>query len=273
MEPHYFAWYTHAPDRTLFDPSAFSLQSLFPLPNDGVIKRNRCYLDDEVYRYLYMQCVTVNNALTRVFDGGVYFLWDRRRELMKIGCSQNLEKRIRQLFREATTYAINDDLQLIGIHPTSADLVSRLEAYYHRLFQDHAYKYEWFRLSLEQFEEIMCGPFSTFVSTYFLGFWLFYSTVDLIPPEMDTILDIWPYSKHQVYTMLNMDELMKQEITLLVQDHKGNILPFGWKQNDTAYLNEKNIWENPHLVCFQKLRMLALHDARRMESFADRLLF
>lgn len=80
MKTHYLKWYTRVPDRTLFDLSASSLQSLFPLPTDGVIQRNRCYLNDEVYRYLYMPCVTVKNALTSVFDGGVYFLWDCRRE-------------------------------------------------------------------------------------------------------------------------------------------------------------------------------------------------
>ena len=70
-----------------------------------------------------------------------------------------------------------------------------------------------------------------------------------------------------------MDEWITQEIALLVQDYKRNILPFGQEQDDTAYLNEKNIWENPHLMCFQKLRMPTLHNARRMESFANGLLF
>lgn len=271
----YWNRYNSPPEKCLFDVSTFSLQSLFPLPNNGCIQPNSYYHKDEVHRYLYTQCQIVMNALSSSFDSGVYFLWDSRRKLLKIGCSRNIQKRIQQLINNAKTYAMNDDLFLIGIHPTSPDLTLKLEKYYHVLFQKYAYKYEWFSLSLEQYEETMRASqqaFSTFVSTLFLDFWIYYSTVDLLLPELDTILDIWPFSKNQIYELLHYDELNKHELTLLVQDHRGNIIPFGWKQDDIQYLNETNIWENPHLVCFQKLRVLTLNDTRRQENFADSLI-
>lgn len=41
------------------------------------------------------------------------------------------------------------------MHPTSPNLIWELEKYYYNLFKDNKYKYEWFQLSLKQYENIM----------------------------------------------------------------------------------------------------------------------
>lgn len=272
---NYLKRYYNKPEKIIFDTTLFPPETLFPMPNDGVIKPNHYYNNNEIPRYLYTQATIVINALKCFFRGGVYFLWDRERELIKIGCSKNLEKRVCQLINDAKIYAIDDNLCLLGIHPTSPELISKLEVQYHNLFEKYAYKYEWFRMSLTQYNDIInttSKSFSTFVRTLFLDFSLIYSAIDLIPEEMDTIIDIWPYSQEQIRQYLKLSELETNEITLLVQDHKGNIIPFGWRQDDINYLNEQNIWENQHLICFQKLRMLALNDMRRQNNFAGGVL-
>jgi len=75
-----------------------------------------------------------------------------------------------------------------------------------------------------------------------------------------------------VQEILRIDLLVSYEITLLVQDHQGHIIPFGWRQDDIDYLNAQNIWQNQNLICFQKLRLLAINSRRKQRNFADNMI-
>lgn len=268
-------YFTQAED-LIFDTELLPLKTLFPSPNDGIIKPNRYYDNHMVHRYLYTSALTTIHALSSRFLGGVYFLWDHERKLMKIGCSSHLENRVFQLINDAKIYVLDDNLSLVGIHPTSSELVLKLEAKYHKLFEEYAYRNEWFKLSLAQYIDVIhksSTGLSASVNPLFGNeFLLIYSMMDLLPDDFDTILDIWPYSQKQIRQFLQLDNLEKHKITLLIQDHKGDIIPFGWRQGDLEYLNQQNIWENKHLVCFQKLRILAVNDMHRQENFACEIL-
>lgn len=258
-------------DVTVFEPRKYSLQDLFPLPNDGIIKLNKYYNNDAIPRYMCTQISMVVDALTCHFKGGVYFLWDDRRKILKIGCSKNLEKRVAKLINDAKIYALNDDLRLIGIHPTAFTLISKLEKRYHELFKEYKYKYEWFDVSLSECQDLIgtsSNGFSTFINTYFLDFWLIYSEIDLVHDELDTILEMWPYSREQAQKTCPFDELISDKITILVQNNRGDIIPFGWMQDDIDYLNSQNIWDNQNIICFQKLRILSWNDNRTLQNFA-----
>jgi len=270
MNPDVQKYYYHHED-PIINTTQLPLQVLFPEPNNGIIRPNCYYPYDGVHRYLLMQSIDVIDALKNRFQGGVYFLRDRSRNLIKIGCSKALGDRIFQLINGAKTYALDSYLELIGIHPASPNLILRLEKHYHDLFQEYAYKYEWFKLPLEKFQSVIkesCPGFSVLVKTFAHDEYLFiYSDADIPAEEIAPAIDFYPFRRSIVQEMLCFNLLERHKLTILVQDHKGHIIPFGWRQDDIDFLNTQDIWESQHLICLQKLRILAMNSQHVQNSF------
>jgi len=64
----------------IIDTSKLDLHTLFPAANDEIIKQNKYCQYDSIHRYLCAQVSTVFDALESKFYGGVYFLWDIKKE-------------------------------------------------------------------------------------------------------------------------------------------------------------------------------------------------
>lgn len=263
-------------EKPLLDYSKMGLKDLFPLRNGGIINTNHYYKNDMVHRYLCIQAQQAIEAHKTRFWGGVYFLRDDKRDLLKIGCSKNIPLRIKQLNMQAKTFALDGDLCLIGYHPTIPSRIKWLEEWYHKLFKEYEYKYEWYQISNRDFiDRIESAAEERLlrISHLFFDYFFIYSMADVAYEEVAPAIDLWNFSLDTVHEMLEYEYLTKNKLTVLIQDAKGDIIPFGWRQDDLKYLNEQNIWESKHITCFQKERLLSLGSQRTQDNFVHDMYF
>ncbi len=263
-------------DKPLLDYSTVALKDLFPLQNGGIINTNNYYKNNIVPRYLCIQVQEAIEAYKTRFCGGVYFLRDRERNLMKIGCSSNISLRIKQLNIQAKTFALDGDLCLIGYHPTIPSRIKWLEKWYHNLFKEYRYKYEWYRITYNDFVntiESIAEERLIYIKNDFHDYFFIYSMLDVAYEEVAPAIDLWVFSPDTVQEMLEYEYLIKNKLTVLVQDTKGNIIPFGWRQEDLNFINNQNIWKSKNITCFQKERLLSLGSQRTQDNFTYNMYF
>jgi len=108
---------------------------------DGIFEVFPQYKIEE-FKYLYKL-----NKYYDGFDGCIYFIRDNTRNLIKIGYTQDLNKRVNDFNKHYEFCGLESDFSIIACFLTLKDHIKESEKFFHDLFQKFHYRYEWFDIN------------------------------------------------------------------------------------------------------------------------------
>lgn len=91
------------------------------------------------------------------FDGCVYFIKDNIRNIIKIGMTRNLKKRINELKNAYDFCGLNSNLKMVACFLTTRENLVYAERYFHKLFKEYLDYREWYNISEEKLIQIIDG--------------------------------------------------------------------------------------------------------------------
>ena len=74
----------------------------------------------------------------------VYFLYDNNRNMLKIGQTRDLRRRVKQIKDCCKMCGVKEDLEIISLCYTHNRHVTQVEKFFHKFFEEYVYEGEWF---------------------------------------------------------------------------------------------------------------------------------
>ena len=130
--------------------------------NDGKINNDNEILNsiiknisqnsDKEYRIDYINCnYAINNNYNSITtNSGVYFILNKSNNLIKIGCTNNIQKRFKQIKGQFRHLGLDDNIELVKYIET--DNYKQLEKELHKKYKDRRVNHEWFNISVDDID-------------------------------------------------------------------------------------------------------------------------
>jgi len=152
------------------------------------IKNNYKTLSIEAFgdldSFQYNELEYMVNNQDKQFDSYIYFIYSRDNNLMKIGKTRNIERRIRQIKNQMISSGYTGEIELKALHLTFSGYEHQLERYYHQKYRNHRIKGEWFNVSLDK----IVNENMTDLYNYFNGIHYFFDILESkenLKPEIE----------------------------------------------------------------------------------------
>lgn len=92
---------------------------------------------------------------TKGFDGCIYFVKDNNRNIIKIGMTRNLKKRINDFNQAYDFCGIDSNIKIVACFMTNKEHLVYAERYFHKLFEKYLKYREWYDISEENLLKII----------------------------------------------------------------------------------------------------------------------
>ena len=116
------------------------------------IIKNISQNSDKEYRIEYINCnYAINNNYNSITtNSGVYFILNKSNNLIKIGCTNNIQKRFKQIKGQFRHLGLDDNIELFKYIET--DNYKQLEKELHKKYKDKRINHEWFNISVDDID-------------------------------------------------------------------------------------------------------------------------
>lgn len=114
------------------------------------IIKNISQSSDKEYRMEYINCnYDINNNYNSITtNSGVYFILNKSNNLIKIGCTNNIQKRFKQIQGQFRHLGLDNDIELVNYIETKD--YKKLEKKLHEKYKDRRINHEWFDISIDE---------------------------------------------------------------------------------------------------------------------------